>query len=135
MMMALGSFIFELASLPYQELQRQTAYRHATTDRFGARPAAQYLGEGDDTITLTGALVGGGLGRFASMDEIRDLAATGDAYTLVSGSGDVLGEWYIANIAQNDSTFMKDGKPRKADFTILLKRDDDPLPPISEARA
>nr|WP_308417184.1 phage tail protein [Chitiniphilus shinanonensis] len=51
MMMALGMFVFGLRSVPYQALQRQLAWRHASTARVGLRPARQYLGKDDETIT------------------------------------------------------------------------------------
>jgi len=48
MMMALGPFVFSLSTLAYQQLQRQMAWRHASSERIGARAAWQYLGTGED---------------------------------------------------------------------------------------
>ena len=48
MLMALGMFVFETRSVPYQQLQRNSAWRHAAQSRVGARPAYQYLGPGSD---------------------------------------------------------------------------------------
>ena len=58
-MMTLGLFVFDLPSLTYQQLQRRTTWRHAFSDRVGARPLGQFVGEGDDDITLTGMLLMG----------------------------------------------------------------------------
>jgi phage protein U len=54
MMMILGMFVFSLPTLAYHELQRQTEWKHASTARVGLRDAHQYVGPGDDTITLSG---------------------------------------------------------------------------------
>ena len=39
MMMALGMFVFSLETLAYQELQRQTDWRHPSSPRVGVQPA------------------------------------------------------------------------------------------------
>ena len=57
MMMALGFFVFSLHTAAYQELQRQLAWRHASVPRVGDRPASQYIGPDDETITLAGVLL------------------------------------------------------------------------------
>ena len=44
MMLALGMFVFSLSTAAYQELQRQTNWRHASNSRLGAVPARQFLG-------------------------------------------------------------------------------------------
>ncbi|MDG4344400.1 phage tail protein, partial [Pseudomonas aeruginosa] len=52
MMLSLGMFVFSLHTLAYQEFQRQTEWRHASSSRIGAQPARQFVGRGDDAITL-----------------------------------------------------------------------------------
>ncbi|MGH8366630.1 MAG: phage tail protein, partial [Pseudomonas sp.] len=93
MMLALGMFVFSLSTAAYQELQRQTEWRHASNNRIGAVPARQFLGRGDDTITLPGVilpvLAGGGL----RGDAIRWMAISGKAWRLVEGSGRIYGVW------------------------------------------
>jgi uncharacterized protein len=125
-MMSLDMFVFEIGTLPYMELAQSKAWRFATSDRFGARPASQYLGEGAETISLTGALFpGDGIGKYSALSTIDDMAAEGLSYTLVTGDGDVLGNFYIETKTVNRSTFLVDGKARKADFTLNLTRADD----------
>lgn len=57
MMMALGMFVFSLSTAAYQELQRQTEWRHVSNTRIGAAPARQFVGRGDDSITLPGVIL------------------------------------------------------------------------------
>ena len=56
MMLALGMFVFSLSTAAYQELQRQTDWRHASNNRIGAAPARQFMGRGGDAITLPGII-------------------------------------------------------------------------------
>ena len=57
MMLALGMFVFSLRTAAYQELQRQTDWRHASNNRVGAAPARQFVGRGEDAITLPGIIL------------------------------------------------------------------------------
>ncbi|WP_241000963.1 phage tail protein, partial [Pseudomonas viridiflava] len=49
-------FVFSLHTAAYQEMQRQTDWRHPTSSRVGAQPARQFLGRGEDAITLPGVI-------------------------------------------------------------------------------
>ncbi len=86
MMMALGMFVFSLETLAYQEFQRQTEWRHGSTSRIGINPARQYLGRGDDSITLPGVLLPALAGTQLSLDTLRTMADTGKAWPLVEGT-------------------------------------------------
>ncbi|WP_349616236.1 phage tail protein [Azotobacter salinestris] len=125
MMMALGQFVFSLSTLAYQEFQRQTDWRHGSTSRIGARPARQYLGPGDDTITLPGVLLPELTGGLPSLDEIREMADTGKAWVLVEGTGRIYGLWAIESLSETHSLFFADGTARRIEFSLVLKRIDD----------
>lgn len=125
MMMALGQFVFSLSTLAYQEFQRQTDWRHGSTSRIGARPARQFLGAGDDSITLPGVLLPELTGGRPSLDEIREMADTGKAWVLVEGTGRIYGLWVIESLSETHSLFFADGTARRIEFSLVLKRIDD----------
>lgn len=125
MMMAFGQFVFGLPTLAYNELQRQTSWRHPSTSRVGVRPARQYLGPGDDTITLQGLLAPEFCGSTISLDQIREMGAAGSAWPLVDGNGIVHGQFVIESLNETSSIFMPDGKARRIEFQIQLARVDD----------
>lgn len=125
MMMALGQFVFSLSTLAYQEFQRQTDWRHGSTSRIGARPARQFLGAGDDSITLPGVLLPELTGGLPSLDEIREMADTGKAWVLVEGTGRIYGLWVIESLSETHSLFFADGTARRIEFSLVLKRVDD----------
>lgn len=125
MMMALGMFVFGMHTLAYQEFQRQTEWRHSSTSRIGTNPARQFLGRGDDTITLPGVLVSGLTGTQVSLDVLRQMADTGKAWTLIEGTGRIYGIWVIESMQETRTYFFKDGAARRIEFTLTLKRIDD----------
>jgi len=123
MLMALDMFPFEIGTLPYQQLQQSWEWRFASSDRFSARPAFQFLGPGAETIDLSGAIHPiEGIGSYSSFDTIRAMAETGDAYTLVSGVGEVLGDFFIRRLERSQDLFFVDGAPRRSDFRLALER-------------
>ena len=134
MMLAIGMFVFSLSTLVYQELQRQTDWRHASNNRVGAAPARQFVGRGDDAITLPGLLFPELAGTPLSLEALRLMANTGKAWPMIEGSGRIYGLWVIESLRETRTLFFRDGTPRRIDFTLNLKRiDDDQLDLIGAA--
>lgn len=132
MLMALGQFVFGLDSLAYQELQRQTQWKHSSTSRVGARNAHQFLGQGDDTITLTGILAPELTGKLESLQELRNMGDAGAAYAMVDGAGKVYGAYLIQGLSEGQTLHYQDGTPRRVEFTLnLMRTDDDKATPAS----
>jgi len=125
MMMCLGMFVFGMPTLAYQEFQRETEWRHGSTSRIGARPARQYLGPGDDTITLPGLLVPELCGSALSLDVLRIMADSGRAWPLVEGTGRIYGLYVIESLSETRTLFFQDGAARRIDFTLKLARVDE----------
>lgn len=125
MMMSLGLFVFSLSTAAYQEFQRQTAWRHPSSSRVGQAPARQFIGRGDDTISLSGLIVPELAGSRLSLDTLRLMADTGKAWPLVEGSGRIYGLWVIESLSETSTLFFRDGTPRRIEFSITLQRADD----------
>lgn len=125
MMMALGMFVFSLPTLAYQELQRQTDWRHPSSSRVGTNPARQFAGRGEDAITLPGIILPELAGTALSLDALRMMADTGKAWPLVEGTGRILGIWIIDSVSETRTLFFQDGAARRIEFSISLKRIDD----------
>ncbi|MHC8326009.1 phage tail protein [Pseudomonas sp. LB1P83] len=125
MMLALGMFVFSLSTAAYQTLQRQTEWRHASNSRVGAAPARQFVGRGDDAITLPGVILPELAGTTLSLDALRLMANTGKAWPMVEGSGRIYGLWVIDSLSETKTVFFRDGTPRRIEFNLSLKRIDD----------
>lgn len=126
MMMALGTFVFDLPTLAYQQLQRQMAWRYGSSERVGARAAHQYLGPGEETIELSGLVAPQLTGSTDSIDQVRAMANTGEPYPLIEGSGVVFGAYVITGVNVTHTLFEQDGTAKRIEFSLSLKRVDAP---------
>ena len=124
-LMSLGMFVFGMESAPYQTLTRSREWRHATADRHGARPAAQFVGPGPETVSLAGLLVPELGARFSSLETLATMAGEGDTHPLVDGQGRVWGHYRITRMEEEQRAIMAGGAPRQVGFRIELERGDD----------
>ncbi|SDK67492.1 phage tail protein [Billgrantia gudaonensis] len=125
MMMTFGMFVFGLSTAAYQELQRQTAWRHQAQGRVGRRPARQFLGIGEESITLNGTLLPQFTGGQQSLDQLREMANQGAAWPLIEGTGTYYGLYVIASLNERKSNFMRDGAAQQIEFDLTLERIDE----------
>lgn len=77
MMLALGMFVFMRQTLPHQTLQRDAEYRWPSNSRVGKRDSFQFLGPGEEKISLAGTLYPELTGGKLTMTAIRLMADQG----------------------------------------------------------
>lgn len=119
-MMMLGPYPFMLRTAPYEVATRRSEYRWEAQDRIGRKPARQFGGPGSDEITLSGLILPHFAGGHAQLDAMRLLAGMGKPLFLITGRGQVLGEWVIVGIEEEGTEFWADGAPRAISFTLTL---------------
>ena len=120
-------FYFNLDTAAFDELKRSSEYRWASQERLSRRPAQQAVGMGEERITLTGAIFGGFKGGIKQLDTLRSIAAQLQPLGLTTGYGDVLGNWCLKNIEEEQSALLQGGIPRKQGFTLEFVRYGDDL--------
>lgn len=119
-MMMLGPYPFMLDTAAPQTKTRRSEYRWQMQERIGRKPANQFLGAGRDEITLSGEILPHFAGGYAQLNAMRMLAGRGKPLLLVSGRGDVLGDWVITSIEEEESEFYADGAPGVIAFTMTI---------------
>lgn len=127
MMLALGFFVFMRQTLPFQSMQRDAEYRWPSNNRVGKRDAFQFLGVGEEKITLSGELYPELTGGRLTLTAVRQMAEEGRAWPLLAGNGLIYGMYVINSISETGAEFFSDGSPRKISFTLALTRVDESL--------
>lgn len=125
-----GGLKFSRFTLAPDTLKTSDAYRWATVERIGkeTRPAKQFVGPGERTITMDGVIFGmfnpGGGDTYVGtrqLEAFRAKAATGMPYLLQDGRGDVLGKFCLVKIDETGSVLIDTGAPRKQTFTLSFE--------------
>lgn len=125
MMMALGQFVFSLETAPYQNFQQQIGWRHPSNNRVGRRPARQFLGQDDETISLDGVLLPELTGGDNTLEQLSAMGNAGAAYVLIEGTGRYYGMFVMEGLTVTRTYFFQDGKARRIEFSLKLARVDD----------
>ncbi len=121
-MLQLGPFVFSIATAAYQQFQRQTRQRWSSNPVVGDRPKYQFIGQGEDTITLNGMLYPELTGGAINIELLRQIAALGEEQIMTSGNGLILGWWLIDGVSETKTVFFSDGSARKISFNLTLKK-------------
>lgn len=119
--MIFGMFVFSIPTATYQSLQRSTSWNHASNNRVGSSPAYQYVGKGEDAITLDGSIVPE-FGSQLSLTALRLMGDTGKSFPLIAGTGKIYGMWYLGSVEETQTYFYKNGKPRLVEFSLKLTK-------------
>lgn len=108
-MYTLGSLVLGVPALPATEAVRVARYRWSATERAGAAPGWQWLGPGEDKLTLSGVSLVLAVGRDDAVAALREVAAAGGAQPLADGAGRVLGSWAIRSVEERRRGIRADG--------------------------
>ena len=115
------SFYFNLSTAAYDKLRRQTSYNVAAQDRLTRRPALQAVSKGGDSITVSGAVFTRKSGA-GQLEKLRQIGFKMAPLMLTTGYGEVLGQWYLQRIEEEQDGLFADGMPRKQTFSLEFER-------------
>ncbi|MCJ5509241.1 phage tail protein [Klebsiella pneumoniae] len=124
MMMVFGMFIFTLRTAPYQQLQHAQEWRHVKNDRVNQSAGWQYIGPGEDNITLSGVLYPEITGGNLSLSALETIGFSGRPWPLIEGDGRIYGMYVMTRLERGKTEFDQFGGAKKIEFTLSLSRAD-----------
>lgn len=127
-MAVLGMFVFTQKTVPFQTLERESNWRHPTNSVVGGMPKAQFTGKEGEKVTISGRLMPEITGGRFSIKMLELMADSGGSFPLIDGATfELVGFFVIESLQETRSEMFGDGAPRVIDFTLNLKRTDDPM--------
>ncbi|MEC4240173.1 phage tail protein [Pseudomonas sp. DSV-1] len=120
-------YYFNLDTAAFEELSRTTDFRWASQERLTRRPEQQAIGMGEERIKLKGSIYPGFKGGLKQLDTLRSIGGELQPLGLTTGYGDVLGNWCLKSIEEEQGAFLQGGIPRKQAFTLEFLRYGDDL--------
>lgn len=120
-MLGLGEFRFEIATLAYQKFSLNQSWRWQEQARINRDPSMQFVGRNVGEIELDGVIYPSFRGGLGQVDAMRYLADAGKPLQLVDGLGRIWSTWVITEISDTRTVFADDGQARRIEFRIKLK--------------
>ncbi|RXT70580.1 phage tail protein [Pseudomonas syringae] len=111
-------YYFNLDTAAFDELRRQTAFRWSGQERLTRSIAQQAVGLGDDKLSLKGAIFPGFKGGLKQLDTLRSMGRNLQPLSLTTGYGEVLGNWCLLSVDEEQSNLLAGGIPRRQGFSL-----------------
>ncbi|WP_143515008.1 terminase gpA endonuclease subunit [Pseudomonas sp. R9(2017)] len=114
----LQPYYFNLNTAAFDELTRKTAFRWAGQERLTRSIAQQAVGQGEDKLTIKGAIFPLHKGGIGQLGELRSIGRRLQPLTLTTGYGEVLGTWCLLSVDEEQGALLAGGIPRKQGFNL-----------------
>ena len=111
-------YYFNLDTAAFDELRRQASFRWVGQERLRRSVAQQAVGLGEEKITLKGAIFPHHKGGIKQLNVLRSIGRNLQPLNLVTGYGEVLGNWCLVSIDEEQSHLLAGGIPRKQGFNL-----------------
>lgn len=121
-MMGFGPHLFGINQTTYQGLTNSAKPRIPSSSPVGAAPLYQYLGPDEQRVTLDGLIYPEWFPGYDGLSGLREAARAGETYPLVSGLGDVFGNWLLQSVDSTEAQFNRSGTPKRVEFQIAIVR-------------
>lgn len=111
-------YYFNLDTAAFDELRRQTAFRWAGQERLGRTIAQQAVGQGEDKLSLKGAIFPRSKDSLKQLGTLRSIGRRLQPLSLTTGYGEVLGNWCLLSLDEEQAYLLAGGIPRKQSFSL-----------------
>lgn len=115
------TFYFNLNTASFDKLKRETRYNIAPQTRLTKQDSLQAISKGNERITLSGLIFTKRNGA-NNLKDLRTLAEQLEPMTLTTGYGEVIGDYYLTSIEEEQSDYFADGIAKKQMFNLEFTR-------------
>lgn len=109
MLYTIGALTLDTRPFSVEEVQRTSSVDFAEKPVIGGMTAREFMGEGDDKITLSGQLLPFKTGGLTELELARRLMLAGQQLPVLRGDGVRLGWFTIDKISEGHKELMRDG--------------------------
>jgi uncharacterized protein len=126
MLLQIGALQFALAPLNAHEIDRQAKADYVDKKIISRPPVYEYMGDGEDTITVRGRLFPFKTGGLGAVELAYTIMESGAPQMVVRGDGKVYGWFVIVSINERAEYLAPDGVGQLIGVEVELKRADAP---------
>ncbi|WP_342028847.1 phage tail protein [Devosia crocina] len=116
----MGSLTLDTHPFNADEMSRSASADFAVKALVGTLPGREFMGEGDDKITLSGQLLPFKTGGLTELQTAHGFRQSGQKLPVMRGDGKMFGWFAIESISESHRDLMKDGVGYRVMHTIAL---------------
>lgn len=109
MLYLIGALSLDTRPFSVDEMQRSSSADYAQKPVMGGMIAREFMGEGEDKITLSGQILPFKTGGLTELELARQLMLAGQSLPVLRGDGARLGWFTIDKISEGHKELMRDG--------------------------
>ncbi|MBG6205374.1 phage protein U [Labrenzia sp. EL_126] len=122
MLYMIGAVQIDTFPFSANNVTRRSSADWATKPLLNGLKNAEFMGEGDDYLTLRGHLLPAKIGGLTELEMIRGHMTSGAALPVMRGDGTPLGTFAIMSLQERHSDLLRDGIGAQIRYTIRLKK-------------
>ena len=126
MLYQLGPVSVDVYPFSIDTFQREASADYAKKDIISGAPNREFMGEGDESLSLEGQILPLHIGGLTELETLHDMRRSGTRLMVTRGDGMVLGWHAIENITENHEDLVSSGIGIKVNHTIKLIKVDAP---------
>ncbi|WP_274626586.1 phage tail protein [Arvimicrobium flavum] len=109
MLYMIGTLALDTRPFGVNEMSRDADASIVAKPLFGAAPAKEFTGEGEDDITLSGQLLPTKIGGLTELEILHEMRRSGTQFPLMRGDGWRPGWYAITKISERHKDLGRDG--------------------------
>jgi len=122
MLYTLGAIELDTFPLAPDTMTREASADIAKKPVIEGLKNAEFMGEGDDTITLSGHLFPSKIGGLVELEALHEMRRNGAKAPLLRGDGRRMGTFQITRIRETHKELLRDGVGAVIKFDLVLEK-------------
>ncbi len=120
MLYLLGAVALDTAPFSVDEVDRTATADFAVKPLIGTAPGREFMGEGDDTIVLTGQLLPERIGGLTELEALHGFRRAGQRVPVMRGDGKMLGWFVLTEVRERHEQLDRNGVGGMLHHTLTL---------------
>ena len=124
MLYMIGAVSLDTTPFSIDEVDRNATADFAVKPVLGAAPRREFMGEGDDTIVLTGQILPSVIGGLTELETLHGFRRAGQRLPVMRGDGRMMGWFVITQVQEGHKNLLDGGVGFTLQHTVTLVKVD-----------
>ena len=122
MLYSIGTVTLDTRPFSVDDIERSASADFAMKPLLGTLPGREFMGEGEDKLTVSGQLLPSKIGGLTQLEALHAFRQAGQRLPVMRGDGRMLGWFVIEEIRESHSNLMRDGVGFTVGHAVTMAR-------------